>query len=134
MRRHQSIIAAALLVAAVGTTAATAATAAPTAIPAAERLQARAYAQAVDHFRQGRFPAAYGRFIHLADSGHAPSARHALWMCEQGLSLFGHEWDCAPEQVADWAALAGVAAPAMAPRVERRPLAAPRWRPSAERE
>ena len=63
------------------------------------------HAQAVDRFRLGRFPEAYGRFVELANAGHPPSARVALWMCEQGPSLFGRDWDCTPEEVADWSAL-----------------------------
>ncbi|MBL8346889.1 MAG: hypothetical protein JNN03_15725 [Rubrivivax sp.] len=75
--------------------------------PLADQLHARA-----EHaFQQGRFPEAYGRFVALADAGHAPAARRALWMCEHGLAHFGRDWDCAPHQVADWAAAAGVAAP-----------------------
>lgn len=66
---------------------------------------------AVVAFRQGRLAEAYGRFVALADAGHAASARQALWMCEYGSSLFGREWDCAPHQVADWSAAAGMAAP-----------------------
>lgn len=69
------------------------------------------YAEAANHFRHGRFPQAYGRFIALADAGHAPSARMALMMCEHGPTLFGRDWDCAPQQVEAWAAAAGVVAP-----------------------
>ncbi len=73
----------------------------------ADQLHARA-----EHaFQQGRFPEAYGRFVALADAGHPPAARRALWMCEHGLAHFGRDWDCAPHQVADWAAAAGVATP-----------------------
>ena len=68
----------------------------------AERMHARA----VDSFRQGRFPEAYGRFIALANAGHPASARYALWMCEQGIDLFGKNWDCAPHEVDDWTRLA----------------------------
>jgi len=71
----------------------------------------RAHARALDSFRQGRFPEAYGRFVELADAGHGASARFALLMCEQGPALFGKDWDCGPEQVRDWARAAGVAAP-----------------------
>lgn len=78
-------------------------------VPLANQLQARA-----EHaFQQGRFPEAYGRFVALADAGHPPAARRALWMCEHGLAHFGRDWDCAPHQVADWAAAAGVAVPSM---------------------
>lgn len=86
------------------------ATAAPT---VAERLHLRA----VEVFRQGRFPEAYGRFVGLANAGHPASARYALWMCQQGLALFGRDWDCAPHEVEDWARAAGVDAPSIAPRV-----------------
>lgn len=72
----------------------------------AERMHARA----VESFRLGRFPEAYGRFIDLANAGHPASARYALWMCEQGLALFGKDWDCAPHEVEDWART-GVMAP-----------------------
>jgi hypothetical protein len=70
----------------------------------AERMHARA----VESFRQGRFPEAYGRFIDLANTGHPASARYALWMCEQGPALFGKDWDCAPHEAEDWARAAGV--------------------------
>jgi hypothetical protein len=69
------------------------------------------HAQALAQLREGRLADAYGRFVALAESGHAPAARMALWMCENGRSALGHDWDCAPHQVAQWAALAGVAAP-----------------------
>jgi hypothetical protein len=79
--------------------------------PAADRL----HAHAVESFRQGRFPEAYGRFIDLANVGHAQSARYALWMCENGMLLFGKDWDCAPQEVEDWARTAGVAKPLISP-------------------
>ena len=71
----------------------------------------RMHARAVELFRQGRFPEAYGRFIELANAGHPASARHALWMCEQGPTLFGSDWDCAPHELEEWARTAGVALP-----------------------
>lgn len=74
-------------------------------------LADRLHAKAVEMFRQGRFPEAYGRFIELANAGHPASARYALWMCEQGPALFGKEWDCAPHEVEDWARLASNSAP-----------------------
>ena len=80
------------------------------AAPAASHAE-RAHARALDSFRQGRFPEAYGRFVELADAGHGASARFALLMCEHGPALFGKDWDCGPEQVQDWARAAGVAAP-----------------------
>jgi hypothetical protein len=82
------------------------------ALPPAQRL----HAQAVESFRHGRFPEAYGRFVQLANAGHAPAARTALWMCEQGPDLFGKDWDCTPDEIADWAALAQVPVPRIGPR------------------
>lgn len=69
----------------------------------AERLHANALAS----FRQARFPEAFGRFIALAEAGHAPSAEVALWMYLHGPSVFGREWDSTPEQLTAWAKLAG---------------------------
>lgn len=66
------------------------------------------FAQAVQLFRAGRFPEAYGRFVALADAGHAKAALQALWMCENGPTIFGSHWDCAPHQVAAWTDVAHV--------------------------
>lgn len=71
----------------------------------------RMYARALDSFRQGRFPDAYGRFSTLANAGHPASALYALWMCDQGLPLFGRDWDCAPHEVEAWLRAAGPMAP-----------------------
>jgi hypothetical protein len=71
----------------------------------------RMYARALDSFRQGRFPEAYGRFIDLANTGHPAAARYALWMCEQGPALFGKDWDCAPHEVEDWSRAGGLVVP-----------------------
>ena len=76
---------------------------------AAERL----HAHAVASFREARFSEAYGRFIGLADAGHAPAAEHALWMYRSGPSLFGKDWDSSQEQLTAWAKLAGQPAPTM---------------------
>jgi len=78
----------------------------------AERLHADALAS----FRQARFPEAYGRFITLANAGHAPAAELALWMYLHGPLVFGKEWDSSQEQVTAWAALAGQAAPTLVAR------------------
>ena len=78
----------------------------------AERLHANALAS----FRQARFPEAYGRFIALADAGHAPAAALALWMYQQGPSVFGKEWDSSQEQLTAWATLAGQPVPTLVAR------------------
>ena len=68
----------------------------------------QAHRQALDSFRRARFSEAYGRFIKLAEAGHPASARYAIWMCENGLALFGVMWDCAPQELEDWSRVARV--------------------------
>ena len=85
---------------------------------AAERLHAKAVAS----FREARFPEAYGRFMSLADAGHAPAAEQALWMYRHGPSLFGKDWDSSQEQLTAWARLAGQPAPTMVAVVYVRPV------------
>ena len=87
--------------------------------------QDAAHAQARESFKRGRFAEAYGRFVALANTGHAASARQALWMCEHGSLHFGHDWDCGPEQVARWAAAAGIHAPQLPGHAAWAPRAAP---------
>lgn len=77
----------------------------------------RLHANAVASFRQARFPEAYGRFIQLADAGHAPSAELALWMYLNGPSLFGRDWDSTQEQLTAWAQLARQPVPTMVAHV-----------------
>jgi hypothetical protein len=78
----------------------------------AERLHADALAS----FRQGRFPEAYGRFIKLANAGHAPAAELALWMYLHSHAVFNQDWDSSQEQLTAWAELAGQTAPAIVAR------------------
>jgi len=72
--------------------------------------------KAVTSFQQGRFPEAYGRFIALADAGHAPAAELALFMFQNGPALFGKDWDVTQEQLTAWAALNGRPAPVLTAR------------------
>ena len=81
---------------------------APVAAGASSRLASRLHGDAVQLFRAGRVPEAYGRFVQLAEAGHPASARYALWMCQHGLALFGSDWDCAPHEIEDWARTAGI--------------------------
>ena len=67
-------------------------------------------------FREARFSEACGRLKHLADAGHAPSAEVALWMCLNGPTLFGKDWDSTQEKLTAWAQLARQPAPTMAER------------------
>ncbi len=109
MKTRQTICAAALFIFAMM---------ASFAAPAEARslLAERLHAQALESFRSGRFPEAYGRFIALAEAGHPTAARYALWMCEHGPDLFGKDWDCSQQQAEDWARAAGLVAPVIGPR------------------
>ena len=82
-----------------------------------EQMQASAEAS----FRQARFSEAYGRFILLADAGHAPAAAMALWMYQNGPTLFGKDWDTTQEQLSEWARLARQPAPVMVARTYGQP-------------
>lgn len=79
----------------------------------APTLADRLHANATASFREARFSEAYGRFMSLADAGHAPAAEQALWMYRHGPSLFGKDWDSSQEQLTAWARLAGQPAPTM---------------------
>jgi len=86
-------------------------------VPMREKLQA----SAVTSFQQGRFPEAYGRFVALADAGHAPAAELALFMSQNDIALFGKDWDVSQEQLSAWAALTGRPAPVLQARTYARP-------------
>ena len=110
---------ASMAAAAAAATAATAQGAVPVPMSAQSEPSAQldaAFGSAIASFRQGQFPDAYGRFIRLANLGHADAARYALLMCEHGLDLFGRDWDCAPHSIESWARVAGVAAPTIGMR------------------
>jgi len=81
-------------------------------VPLGDKL----YANAVFSFQQGRFPEAYGRFIALADAGHAPSADAALFMAQNSAAVFSKDWDVTQEQLTAWAALTGRTAPVLQAR------------------
>lgn len=82
----------------------------------------RLHANAVASFRQARFPEAYGRFIALADAGHAPSAELALWMYQHGPALFGREWDSTQDQLTAWAQLTHQPVPSLVAQTQVQPL------------
>src|SRR5262245_65624671 len=60
------------------------------------------YELATAAFRTGHMNEAFGRFIDLANKGHAPSIEIALFMYEHGPVLFGKEWELAPYQLKGW--------------------------------
>ncbi len=78
--------------------------------PAAQGAAAASSRQAHDaRFREamllhraGRWSAAYGRFVALADEGHVPAARVALEMLLHSRSVYRTDWSAAPMQVAGW--------------------------------
>jgi hypothetical protein len=57
-------------------------------------------------FRARHYAAAYGRFVRLADAGHAPSAETALFMLQNGPTLFATEWSASAPQQTCWNTLA----------------------------
>ena len=79
----------------------------------AQQLHAKAEAS----FQKGRFPDAYGRFIALADAGHAPAAEVTLFMYLHGTTLFRNDWDITQDQLTAWAALTGRPAPVLQARI-----------------
>lgn len=72
----------------------------------------RQFAEAVHLYRSGRWSAAYGRFIALADLGHPNAARIALSMHRDSQSRYGTLWDATPQQLQDWERSARRADPA----------------------
>jgi hypothetical protein len=66
-----------------------------------EALDAR-FREAMRLHRAGRYSAAYGRFIALADTGHLPATRVALEMLRNGRTVYGTDWSAAPSQVVAW--------------------------------
>jgi hypothetical protein len=90
-----------------------AATAQPIDVPAAGTTRSRllasdvpvhvaAFAEAVGLYRAGRWSAAYGRLMPLADRGHVDAARILIVMLRYGRELHGTEWTASPSQVRTW--------------------------------
>jgi len=74
-----------------------------TAMPASAASDEERFADAMALYRDGRYSAAYGHFVRLADGGHADAARVALLMVRFGQQLYGVPWFASPCQVARWA-------------------------------
>jgi hypothetical protein len=87
-------------------------------VPMRDKLQAHAVAS----FQQARFSEAYGRFMALADAGHAPAAELALFMAQNSTAVFGKDWDVSQEQLTAWAALTGRPAPVLQARLYAQPV------------
>jgi hypothetical protein len=63
-------------------------------------------AAAQQAFRAQHYAAAYGRYMRLADAGHAPSAEMALFMLQNGPTLFASDWSASASQQTCWNTLA----------------------------
>lgn len=57
-------------------------------------------------FRMQHYAAAFGRYVRLADAGHAPAAEMALFMLRNGPTLFGSDWSASATQQTCWNTLA----------------------------
>jgi hypothetical protein len=77
----------------------------PSAARASPVGHAQRHAEAMLAFHEGRYAAAYGRLVQLADEGDAPAATLALAMALHGPSLFGSEWSATPGQLRRWSTL-----------------------------
>lgn len=71
------------------------------------------FEDAMQHYQDGRWSAAYGRFAALADRGDTESARIALLMLRHGERLYGSEWSATQEQFRRWSVLATQGLPAL---------------------
>jgi hypothetical protein len=74
---------------------------------------APAFDDAMQHYQDGRWAAAYGRFAALADRGDNESARIALLMLRHGERLYGSKWSATQEQIRRWSVLAIQALPTL---------------------
>lgn len=99
----------------------------PTALPGATTFlaapgspeESQIYQDALSLYRSGHWSAAYGRFIALADRGHANAAVLALEMFRDRTERYGTLWDATPEQVRDWERWSRRADPAVVKVVNR---------------
>jgi hypothetical protein len=64
------------------------------------------YDDALELFKAGRYPEAYGVFATLARNDDPDAARIASFMHQYGPALFGSHWDAFPHQVRHWDSLA----------------------------
>ena len=83
------------------------------ALASAKEAQDARFREAMRLHRAGRWSAAYGRFVALADEGHVPASRVALEMLRNSRKVYGTDWSAAPMQVAGWERAVGVRGGAM---------------------
>jgi hypothetical protein len=70
------------------------------------QAQGVSYATATAEFQGGRWSAAYGSFVELANQGNRDAARIALFMNRYGPDLFKTRWAATDEELQAWARLA----------------------------
>ena len=63
---------------------------------------ATAFSEAMRYYQLGKWPAAYGRFVALADHDDVDAARIALFMHRFGPRLYGSAWDASTDQIECW--------------------------------
>lgn len=66
---------------------------------------AQQFQYAVQEYKAGRYSAAFGRFMALANQGDPDAAHVALFMNKYGPTLYGAWWDADPTDVAQWSTL-----------------------------
>lgn len=64
------------------------------------------FVAAMQQYNDGRYAAAYGQLIELADGGNAEAARIALLMLRYGPTLYRSQWSATQEQIQYWLDLA----------------------------
>jgi len=89
-----------------------------------------AFDQAVRDYQAGRWSAAYGHFMVLANSGNIEAARIALFMVRHGKLLYSSEWAATDEDVELWSRMTGTRPPNEPDRVVSTAASkGPAWRP-----
>lgn len=73
------------------------------------------FVAAMQIYRDGHYPNAYGRLAVLAEGGHAEAARIALPMVRNGPQLYGSDWPASTHQIERRSELASIRQPYFAP-------------------
>ena len=85
---------------------------------------------AVRDYQAGRWSAAYGHFMVLANSGNADAARIALFMYRHGKLLYGADWAATDEDIELWSRMTGTRPPNEPDRVVSTAASkGPAWKP-----
>lgn len=76
----------------------------PTSAPPALKALHTAFEQAVQHYENNQWVAAFAQLAELADLGHPEATRLALQMWRYGPSLYGQRFELGDERRARWLA------------------------------